>query len=404
MDGRRRHLAYVLKRFPRISETFIASELVELQRQGERVTVFAISRPDEPFAHGFLTELTVPVVYLPHRPIREPLRVLTALIRVLKRNPRGMLKAASVSLWPPRLVGVRRLLQAIVLRDEMARAGIDHAHAHFASAAARLVNLSWRMDGPPYSVTAHAKDIYHQEVRIDHLRDKLGNALFTATVSEHNRAYLDSVLAGRGRLQVVPNAVDLRRLHLPAERRPEPGLVLVVARLVEKKGLGDLIDAAHILVKRGTPVRLEFAGDGPLRSELEEAADRLGVAATFHGAIPYEQVLALYPRATVFCLPCVVASTGDRDGLPTSVLEAMAMGVPVVTTAVNGLAEVVIHERTGLVVPQHDPTALADALTRVLEDSSLAAALAAAGRRHVEAHFSLQRSVALLRSLFPKVA
>src|SRR5947207_19144 len=184
-----RHLGYVLKRFPRLSETFIAAELLELQRQGERVTVFAVSRPEETVRHRFLDELEVPVVYLPHRPIHEPVRVLRGLSRALRQSPRGWLRAAAYSLSPPRLTGWR-LLQAGVLRDELLAAGVDHVHAHFATAAARLANLAWRMGGPTYSVTTHAKDIWHEEVRTDHLRDKLLNATFVATVTEANRCHL----------------------------------------------------------------------------------------------------------------------------------------------------------------------------------------------------------------------
>jgi colanic acid/amylovoran biosynthesis glycosyltransferase len=399
-----RHLGYVLKRFPRISETFVAAELIELERQGERVTVFALSRPEEPFAHAFVRELKAPVVYLPHRPLREPVRVARALVRVLRCDLRGWLAAARISLWPPRLKGWRRLVQATVLRDELQRAAIDHAHAHFASTAGRLANLAWRMGGPTYSVTAHAKDIYHREVRVDRLRDKLSSAAFVATVSPANRDYLDSILAGRARLHVVPNAVDLRRLGGPRGRRPEPGLVLAVARLVEKKGLGDLVVACGLLAGREVGVRLEVVGEGPLRTPLEEMAVRSGAPVTFHGALPYEQVLELYRRAAVVCLPCVVASTGDRDGLPTSVLEAMALGVPVVTTAVNGLRELVIDGQTGLVVPERDPPALADALERLLVDGRLAERVATGGRLLVERYYSLERSVSALRALFPEAA
>jgi hypothetical protein len=116
MSSRARHLGYVLKRFPRISETFVAAELIELERQRERVTVFALSRPDEPFEHAFVQELTAPVVYLPHRPLGEPARVARALVQVLRSDLRGWLRAARISLWPPSLKGWRRLLQATVLR------------------------------------------------------------------------------------------------------------------------------------------------------------------------------------------------------------------------------------------------------------------------------------------------
>jgi colanic acid/amylovoran biosynthesis glycosyltransferase len=407
MAGARR-IGYVLKRFPRISETFVAAELIELERQGEDLTVFAVSRPREPFRHAFLEELRSPVVYLPHRPLHEPLRVARALARVWRVDPRGWLRAARCSLWPPRLRGLRRLLQAAVLRDEMERAGIHHAHAHFATAAARLANLAWRMGGPSYSVTTHAKDIYHEQVRVDHLRDKLAPAHFVATVSSANREHLDAMLELDGELEVVPNSVDLRRLG-PARAGPgQPGLVLTVARLVSKKGLPDLVEACGLLEGRpGLPdadPRLEVVGDGPLRAELEAAGKRAGAQVRFHGALPQEQVLWCYRRASVYCLPCVVADSGDRDGLPTSVLEAMALGVPVVTTAVSGIPEAVIHERTGLLVPQHDPAALAEAIERLLTDSTLAFRLAAAARRHVERGFSLERSASRLRALFPEAA
>jgi colanic acid/amylovoran biosynthesis glycosyltransferase len=398
-----RHIGYVLKRFPRISETFVAAELIELERQGERVTVFAVSRPAEPFTHGFLGELRARVVYLPYRPLREPLRVARALARVLRCEPGGWLRAARTSLWPPRLKGLRRLLQATVLRVELEQAGIDHLHAHFATTAAGLAALARRMGGPSYSVTAHAKDIYHSEVDSDRLRERLRPAAFVATVSHANRDHLAALLGNGDRVRVVPNSVDLGRLSVQANGRGEP-VVLAVARLIEKKGLGDLVAACGLLTARGVPLRLELAGTGPLRSALAAAAAQRGVPVVFHGALPHERVRALYRRATVFCLPCVIAASGDRDGLPTSVLEAMASGVPVVTTAVNGLAEAVLHERTGLVVPERDPEALAAALERVLSDPQLAARLARAGRAHVEERFSLERSVTLLRSLFPEPA
>jgi colanic acid/amylovoran biosynthesis glycosyltransferase len=400
VNGRPR-LGYVLKRFPRISETFVAAELIELERQGERVTVFAISRPDESFVHAFLDELRALVVYLPHRPLGEPLRTARALAGVLRASPQGWLRAALAALSTPRqILAWRRLLQATVLREELTRAGIEHVHAHFATAAARLANLAHLMDGPPYSVTAHAKDIYHRRACPRRLREKLGDAAFVATVSEANHAHLTAVMGDRGRVEVVPNSADLRRLGSPNGVPRRHGLVLAVARLVEKKGLEYLIEACGLLAARGTAARLAIVGDGPLRARLERLSDRVAADVVFHGALPQEQVLPLYRRAAVVCLPCVVVSTGDRDGLPTSLLEAMALGAPVVSTRVGGIGELVRHEETGLLVPERDPEALADALERLLTDRSLAAALAGAGREHVEAHFSLERSVFELRALF----
>lgn len=404
MSGKPR-LGYVLKRFPRISETFVAAEVLELERQGEHVTIFAISRPDEPFEHAFLERLRARVVYLPHRPLREPGRSARALASAWRGSARGWIRAARVALWTPRQVlAWRRLLQATVLRRELAEAEIEHVHAHFATAAARLANLAYLMDGPPYSVTAHAKDIYHRQARPARLRQKLGDAEFVATVSDANREFLAGALGGRGRVEVVRNSADLRRLGSPNGEAREPELVLSVARLVEKKGLEDLIEACRLLRERGSAVRLEIVGDGPLRERLEHAAATASVAAVFHGSLPQERVLPLYRRAAVVCLPCVVVSTGDRDGLPTSLLEAMALGAPVVSTPVGGIGELVRHEETGLLVPERDPAAVADAIARLLTDRKLASELAGRARTHVEEHFSLERSVSGLRALFADVA
>jgi colanic acid/amylovoran biosynthesis glycosyltransferase len=401
---RPRHLAYVLKRFPRISETFIAAELIELERQGERVSIFALIDPKEPFRHGFLDHLRADVTYLPERLPRQPGRLAVAVVRTVVASPLGSLRAVRWALGTRSRAAWRLVLQAMILRTEMARAGIDHAHAHFATEGAELARLAHAMGGPPYSLTTHAKDIYHEDVRPEDLQRKLGHALFVATVSEANRDYLTSVLGGNGHIHVVPNAVDLRRLGTDVARQPEPSLVVSIARLVEKKGLADLVEACGLLRQRGVDVRLEVGGDGPLLVQLTAAADAAGLDGAFPGALPHEDVRALYGRATVFCLPCVVASSGDRDGLPTSVLEAMAYGVPVVTTGVNGLPDVVIDGETGLVVPEHDPPALADALERVLRDPELARRLGEQGRHHVADSFSLERSVSLLRSLFPQPA
>jgi glycosyltransferase involved in cell wall biosynthesis len=393
-----RRIAYVLKRFPRISETFIATELLELRRQGTELVVFAISKPPEPFIHGFLSELDVPVVYLPHRPIREPIRVARGIVGAIQRSPRGWLKAALWAALPPRLTSIRRLMQASVLRVELEEAGVRHVHAHFATAAARLAYLVRKMGGPTYSVTTHAKDIWHEDVEPRKLRERLSGARFVATVTERNREHLVGLLGAGTPVRVVPNSVDAARIT-PTDRRPERGRVLTVARLVEKKGISDLVEACDRLTHDGMTVKLIVVGDGPERPTLEAASSAARVDAEFLGPRPHEDVIEQFRRAAVFVLPCVHARSGDRDGLPTSVLEAMAAGVPVVTTSVNGLPEAVVHGSTGLVVPEHDADALAAAIRKLLDDPDLGATLAASARQRVEDRFSVSTSTAQLRTL-----
>lgn len=399
-----RRLGYVLKRFPRISETFVVSEMLELERLGEHLVIFAISRPEEPFVHAFVGELRAEVVYLPHRPLGEPQRVLGAALRAVRAHPLGVLRAAGRLALRPRAVRVRRLAQALVLRDEADRRGIDHLHAHFATSAAQLAALTRQLSGPTYSATAHAKDIHHADVRPAGLREKLNGATFVATVSEANRLHLERVLGAGTRVELIPNSVDLTRMAAVGSREPRPGLVLCVARLIEKKGHADLIDAAALLGHDGLDVGLEFVGDGALRDGLVGRARDAGVALSCRGSLPYEEVLDQYRGAAVFCLPCVVASTGDMDGLPTSLLEAMALGVPVVSTRVNGIPDAVEDEVSGLLVAPGDPTALAAALRRVLTDAALARTLTEGAVARVRERFATERSAALLRDLFPSRA
>jgi colanic acid/amylovoran biosynthesis glycosyltransferase len=181
---------------------------------------------------------------------------------------------------------------------------------------------------------------------------------------------------GRVQLHVLAGAADLRRLAPTRLRRPEANLVLSVARLVDEEGLTDLVLACGLLAARGSDLRLEIVGEGPLREALEETAALTGAPVTLRGVLPRQKVQELYARAAVFCLPCVTASTGHRIGLPTSIIEAMALGVPIVTTAVNGLGTLVAHGCTGLVVPERDPCSLADALALLLADPELADRLA----------------------------
>jgi glycosyltransferase involved in cell wall biosynthesis len=177
-----------------------------------------------------------------------------------------------------------------------------------------------------------------------------------------------------------------------------------VGRLIEKKGLGDLIAAADILRRRGRPFRVEIIGTGPLKPALEAQVQQLGLQdrVTFLGAQPQEAVRPAYRRATVFALPCVVSADGDRDGIPNVLLEAMASGVPVVSTSVVGIPEWIHSGYNGLLVDPHNPAMLADALDRLLKDPDLRDRLAQAARRTIEAHFAIERNSMELVTLFQR--
>jgi glycosyltransferase involved in cell wall biosynthesis len=267
--------------------------------------------------------------------------------------------------------------------------------------------LTSRITGVPYTLTAHAKDIYVGHP--DDLRAKLREARAVVTCTEYNRQHLLSRYSREcgGKLYRVYHGLDLSPFRLATSHTPEPDddVILSVARLVEKKGLDDLIAAVEILRLRGRRVRLEIIGGGPLRERLEAEAKHRGLEdhVQLLGAQPYEAVCLAYRRASVFALPCRVAADGDRDGIPNVLLEAVASGVPVVSTPVSGIPELIECERSGLLVEPNNPGMLADALDRMLDSPELRTRLANAARAKLETHFSLDHCSARLLALFQAV-
>lgn len=368
------HVGYVLKRFPRLSETFVLNEMLQLERMGVRVTVLALGRPDEQATHAALERLKAPVHYAP--------RVAGA-------------SAQRLPAWGNWVAA------------EASARGVRHLHAHFATSAMEVAWAANRSSGIPFSFTAHAKDIYHESVDTEWLGRAIAASAFTVTVSDANRHYLAGLAgAARGRICRIYNGVDLDRLTFAESRERLPHAVLGVGRLVEKKGFADLIDATALLAADGSPATLTLVGAGELEGELRERTIRRGVdgRVSFTGPLPQEAVSALMRSHTVFALPCLVAADGNRDALPTVILEAMASGLPVVSTDVNGVPEMIADGVSGRSVPQRSPSCLAGALDTLLSNPALRSSFACRARQTVEARFRLDASVAELASRFGATA
>src|SRR5947208_10443200 len=307
------------------------------------------------------------------------------------------------------LAALRHLLEAGYLADVLFGQPATHLHAHFASSPALVALLTSRITGLPYTLTAHAKDIYVSHP--DDLRAKFREARAVVTCTEYNRQHLLSRYPREcgGKLFRVYHGLDASLFRCAPSHTPPPepqeAVILSVARLVEKKGLDDLLAAAEILRLRGYRFRLEIIGTGPLRETLNAQAKRFGLEDRVRllGAQPYEAVCLAYRRASVFALPCRVAADGDRDGIPNVLLEAVASGVPVVSTPVSGIPELVECDRSGLLVEPNNRGILADALDRILESPDLGARLTEAARATLGAHFSLDHCSARLLALFQAV-
>lgn len=389
-------IGYVVKRYPRYSETFIVNEILSHESAGLPIEIFSARPPVDTHFQDLISLVRAPVHYLPanlskasdfwrllsNASASHPV-IASRLHRMLKHDP------ADVA-------------AAVALANHAVASGITHFHAHFATSASNVAWLASELSGIPFTMTAHAKDIFHDSVDQESLVAKLKSARATVTVSDFNMNYLQQRYGDAAdRVVRIYNGLNLDEFpYCPgAGRRP---IILAVGRLVEKKGFDVLVDACAILAKRGLEFSCQVIGDGGeaefLRSRVSESG--LDRRVEFLGPQPQELVKKALRNAAIFAAPCVQGSDGNRDGLPTVLLEAMAIGTPCVSTPVTGIPEAVRHNDTGLLVPERDPHALANALQKLLSDSETSRRLAEAARRHIESEFDIQRNALMLRQLF----
>ena len=403
-------VAVLVKGYPRLSETFIAQEILALERLGLQILIVSLRRPTDDRVHDLHRAIRAPVLYLPEYLRETPLRVLKGLLAQLGNRCLGR----TLATWlrdlrrDPTANRVRRLGQALVLARELP-AGIRHLHVHYLHTPGSVGRYAAVLLGLPFSLSAHAKDVW--TIPDWEKREKLSAATWTVTCSRLNHEHLRS-LTPDADIELVYHGLDLARFPAPGQalgpdgRNPEyPVRVVTVARAVEKKGL-DLLLAALARLPPDLHWRLDHLGGGPLLPDLRAQADRLGIAdrATWLGAATGDEVLTALRRADLFCLPARVAADGDRDGLPNVVMEAMSQELPVVATRVAGIPEVVAEGVTGLLVPEEDSGALASALAGLAQDPARRLAMGRAGRRRIALAFGAERGVARLATRFGLVA
>jgi glycosyltransferase involved in cell wall biosynthesis len=398
-----RRVAYILKMFPRFSETFILSEILELEREGINIRIFSLKTPNDGRTHADVARVKAPVTYVELSRWSHALRMVPAHARVFAWNPPRYLKVAVSAIARRRWGALKRFLQAGSIAPKLKDENITHVHAHFASSATSVSYYLRKLTGVDYSFTAHAKDIYIDTVSDDVLTRKMTNARFVVTVSDYNLAHLKT-LALEVPVERIYNGLDLRQFSPNGTHRDETPLILAVGRLVEKKGFDDLIRAASLLRAQGIDFRCKIVGTGSEAPRLQALINELHLRhlVELAGPMPREDLIKLYPRASVFVAPCVIGADGNRDGLPTVLIEAMALGIPVVSTPVTGIPEIVRPGETGQLVAPNDPQSLARAIERAIAQPAWSGEMARAGRELVEQQFDLRRNVSQLRELFEK--
>ena len=403
-------VAFVLKGYPRLSETFIAQEIAALERRGLEILIVSLRHPTDARRHPVHAEIRAPVSYLPEYLWQEPLRVLRAWWRV-RRWPsyqgvratwlRDLRRDFSAS-------RARRFGQALVLANELP-GDVGRLHAHFLHTPASVTRYAAALRGLAWSGSAHAKDIWTTPEW--ELREKLGSCAWLVTCTATNQSHL-ARLAPIGRVELVYHGLDLPRFPSPpTERSPragdspdDPVVILSVGRLVEKKGTDVLLDALACL-PGGLHWRFVHVGGGPLREEMQRRAQAMGIASRvqWRGAMAQGELLLEYGAADIFALASRVARDGDRDGLPNVLMEAQSQGLPCVATEVSAIHELIEHGETGVLVAPEDAQALSKALAELIENPARRRSLGTAGRARVVAAFGLQENLDRLAEKFALV-
>jgi colanic acid/amylovoran biosynthesis glycosyltransferase len=393
-------VGYVVRKFPVLSETFILNEILALEARGVKVEIFSLAPTRDPRFHEGVSRLKADVHYLPTT--SEASALLRYARRQAARNPKRYRRELIKVLAARRPKLIWRFLQASWVADRARRTGVKHLHAHFANRSATVAHQAAKLLGIPFSFTAHAFDIYRDpDPRV--IARKMADAQFTVTVSDYNVAFLRSLANGQPtRIELIRNGIDMSKFA-PTRHAPNgPFRIITVARLVEKKGIPILIDACRILSMRGLDFRCDIIGKGALRGSLErmirenDLTDRVRLL----GPVRQQEIVAHYQRAHLLVLPCIVAEDGNRDGLPVSIIEALACGVPVISTPITGIPEAVHDGVNGFIVPAGDTTSLADAIEKVLRNPQLHARLRCEARPSVRETFDQETTVSRLHSLF----
>jgi glycosyltransferase involved in cell wall biosynthesis len=386
--------AYLFERFPSFTQTFCYREVLEMRRQGGDMPIYAIRVPQD-IPADCPAQLASAVHYLPqadalaaemktlHMLGRYPWRVIQTLRHWGKRPDKG------------------RVLAAAWLGPRLRKAGITHLHVHFAGMAARTAYWIKQFYGITYSFTGHANDMFCETAFPVSLEDLVREAELVVAVADFSRDWLVRRCPEHaGKIHRVYNGIEIEKFPQAHAAPGRPRLVSV-GRCIEKKGFADLIDACALLRDRGLDFECAIIGGGPLEESLRARIAERGLQGIVEltGPQPQEEVRRRLAQASLFVLACATESDGGMDTLPTVIVEAMASGLPVVSTRLAGVPEMVEEGVTGLLVGEKQPAALADALATLLHDPARARQMGACGKAAATERFGLSGTVAALRGL-----
>ena len=417
-------IAFILNAFPVLSQTFIANEILGLREMGLDIALFSLFKPRNEEANKELRDLEKEIYFL--IPSIRPLSLLATHLFFILRFPGRYWKALVFSLrhrqrdrsvlnalWR---IGVTRkelskeqrqdlllhFLLVAPLARKMMQQNIRHINSHFADAAASFAMLASRLLLIPYSITAHAYDIFTSQTNF---KEKFREARFIITCTHYNRAFIreNYPYLNYSKVKVVYHGIDPNRFKRTKKRSSkEPALILSVGRLVPKKGLVVLIQACKLLKEEGIPFKCRIIGEGPERPRLEMKIklDNLIDDVELIGSVMPGEMKAHYQEAALFALPCIVEENGNRDGIPNVIAEAMAMELPIVSTTVSAIPELVENGESGILVEQGDVGATAEAIKTLIRHPRLATMMGKKGRKRVEEIFDARKNLQQLKEIY----
>lgn len=426
-------IAYILKNFPKLSETFIASEIYRLENLGADLNLFVIKKPSENLKHKMIEKIKAKPFYLHETTsltdstLRGWLKLhfkdfSKSFFAVMKKRPFGFLKAASKaigqtfrsrhSLFSYKKTYLKEFLQACGIAEQILQTPeIKHLHAHFAHGATTVAWFVSMMMGLKFSFTGHAKDIYLESLNpAGFLKRKMDAAEFVVTCTKSNQKYLEGISTTKVHCLYHGLSADFTNL-LEAEKeisalRNGKLRALAVGRLVQKKGLDVFVEACSILQERNIDFEAVIIGEKGDASKLVEqkiAENNIGEKVRLLGSLPQSGVFEQLRKSTMFCLPCRILENGDRDGIPNVMMEAMSCGLPVVTTNISGIPEIIENGENGIMVNPEDAVALADAMQEIHTDKIFAQRLSAAAKETVKEKFDGDVTANYLANLFYKI-
>jgi len=401
-------IGIVLKGYPRLSESFIAQEILALQRRGFRLHLISLRHPYDPSIHPIHAAITAPLTYLPEYLHQDPRRVIHAWWRI-RRRP-GYILARNLwfaDLWrDPSRNRIRRFGQALILADELADK-LSHLHAHFLHTPASVARYCSIMTGIPWSCSAHAKDIWTTDAW--DIREKLQHCEWLVTCTQANLEHLQLLTPDREKVIRVYHGIDFERFPPPitagsdADGSTDDRAVrlLSVGRAVQKKGYIDLLDALAQLPPE-LHWNFDHIGGGELLSQLRQQCDRLGLSARVRwlGAQPQPAVIDAYRTADIFVLSSRIGDDGDRDGLPNVLMEAQSQKLSCIATDVSGIPELIEHDITGMLVTPQDRGALTNTIAEMITNPTRRHRLGEAGFARVHKYFAMDRGIDALQQRF----